>query len=81
MKINVKIDAGTFEGQQIIDYLKAFPDTVTFEVPTLNEPQQEYITQPKPSTAIPSNYVPAEEFRTEAKKRAKALLEKHGLHS
>ncbi|WP_294082503.1 hypothetical protein [Proteiniphilum sp. UBA5384] len=81
MKINVQIDAGTPEGQQIIDYLKTFPDVVTFEAATLNESQQEYITQLKSSPVIPANYVSAEEFRVEAKKRAKALLKEHGLYS
>lgn len=81
MKITVDIDASTLEGRQIIEYLKGFPEVVTFENRSLNESQQEYLTEPT-NTSVPSkDYVPAEEFRVEAKKRAKAFLEKHGLHS
>lgn len=81
MKITVHIDANTLEGKQIIEYLKSFPEFVTFENESLNESRQEYLTK---STATPfstGDYVTIEEFRVEAKKRAKVFLEKHGLHS
>ncbi len=81
MKIIVQIDASAPEGRQIIDYLKAFPEVVTFEDTMLHEPQQEYTTKPKTTFAPSENYVTVEEFRVEAKKRAKTFLKKHGLHS
>ena len=81
MKIIVKIDADTSEGRQLIDYLKTFPEVVTFEDMMLHEPQPNYMTKPKTTFAPSENYVTAEEFRTEAKKRAKTFLKKHGLHS
>jgi len=81
MKIIVQIDTDTPEGRQIVDYLKSFPEVVTFENTMLREPQQEYITKPTTTFAPSENYVTVEEFRVEAKKRAKSFLEKHGLHS
>lgn len=80
MKITVQIDAGTLEGKQIIDYLNGFPEVVTFENGALNESQREYIPKSTSAFTPSEGYVPAEEFRVEAKKRAKAFLEKHGLH-
>ena len=47
MKIIVKIDADTSEGRQLIDYLKTFPEVVTFEDMMLHEPQPNYMTKPK----------------------------------
>lgn len=81
MKITVHIDAGTIEGTQIIEYLKGFPEVVTFENEMLNESKQKYIAIPTSDFTPSKGYVPAEEFRVDAKKRAKAFLEKHGLHS
>ena len=81
MKVNVLIDIDTLEGKQIIDYLKGFPEIVTFEDKVLNETQQEYITKSSNTIASPKGYIPIEEFRIEAKKRAKIFLEKHALHS
>jgi len=81
MKIIVKIDADTPEGQQLIDYLKTFPEVVTFEDTMLHEPQPNYMTKPKTTFEPSENYVTVEEFRAEAKKRAKIFLNKHGLHS
>ena len=81
MKIIVQIDANTPEGRQIVDYLKTFPEVVAFEDTLLHEPQPNYMTKPKTTFAPSENYVTAEEFRTEAKKRAKTLLKKHGLYS
>ncbi len=80
MKVNVLIDIDTLEGKQIIDYLKGFPEIVTFEDKVLNETQQEYITKSS-NTISPKGYVPVEEFRIEAKKKARIFLGKHGLHS
>jgi hypothetical protein len=81
MKIIVKIDADAPEGRQLIEYLKTFPEVVTFEDTMLHEPQPNYMTKPKTTFTHSENYVTAEEFRTEAKKRAKTFLKKHGLHS
>ncbi|HBL33296.1 MAG TPA: hypothetical protein DDZ96_05680 [Porphyromonadaceae bacterium] len=84
MKVIVQIDATTPEGKEIIDYLKQFPEVVAFEDNLLHEPQEEYTTV-KASTANdfapPANYIPIEEFRVEAKKRAIAFLERNGIHS
>jgi hypothetical protein len=81
MKIIVQIDANTPEGRQVVDYLKTFPEVVTFEDTILHEPQHNYMTKPKTTFTTSENYVTAEEFRTEAKKRAKTFMKKHGLHS
>lgn len=81
MKIIAQIDTSTPEGRQIVDYLKTFPEVVTFEDTMLHEPQHDYMTKPKTTFAPSENYVTAEEFRVEAKKRAKTFLVKHGLHS
>ena len=81
MQITVRIDADTPKGKQIMDYLKDFPEVVTFEDGAINESQQVYRTTPESDLTSSGNYVPAEEFRIEAKKRAKTFLEKHGLYS
>ena len=81
MSITVYIDTDTLEGKQIIEYLKGFPEIVTFENESLNEARQEYLTKPATTPISAGDYVTIEEFRVEAKKRAKVFLEKHGLHS
>ncbi|WP_298646358.1 hypothetical protein [uncultured Proteiniphilum sp.] len=81
MQITIRIDADTPEGKQIINYLKDFPGVVTFEDEVLNELQQVYLPPSSNDLTSSGDYVPVEEFRVEAKKRAKAFLEKHGLHS
>ncbi len=81
MRITVQIDTSTPEGQQLVDYLRSFPEVVSFEDNKLLEPHQNYTTKPLSNYSSSNNYVTAEDFRVEAKKRAKNFLKKHGLHS
>ncbi|MEA5128045.1 MAG: hypothetical protein VB074_07670 [Proteiniphilum sp.] len=69
MKITVNIDTSTIEGKQILEYLKGFPELVTFENEILNESQQEYLLTPI-NNSISSDYKPIEE-KTEEKEKSR----------
>ena len=61
MKTTVHIATQSQEGRDLVEYLRTLTDIVSFE---------------KPPNVNSSSYVPIEEFRTEAKKRAKEFLNK-----
>ena len=46
----------------------------------LNEPKTQYAKKYKKLAVDSSEYITIEEFRAEAKKRARKLLKEHGIH-
>ncbi len=62
MKTTVHIDTRGQEGRDFVEYLRTLSDIVSFEE--------------SDNKISSSSYVPIEEFRVEAKKRAKEFLNK-----
>jgi hypothetical protein len=66
MEVTVKINTETPVGRRLIKQLQRYPESARFETPA--------------TTEIPEGYVTLEEFREEAKKRVRNLLNTNGIH-
>lgn len=75
MRITVNIDINMLEGKQIFEYLKGFPELVTFENELLNESQEKYHVN---ATNIPISSIDDESREENDKKKKKSYEEKEG---
>ena len=67
MTVTVKINTDTPRGKALVKELRRYPKTVTFE-------------NPAETGIVPEGYMTLEEFRIEAKKSVKKILEENGIH-
>ena len=80
MEVIARINIDTPEGREIVERLRKYPEEVSFEENIVSEPETAYETQKKTESNPPEGYVTLEEFRIEAKKRVRKLLNENGIY-